>query len=655
MKKIRLTIGQKVLGANMIVLGIFVLNIFYSIGNFNELNQLIVYSSGNVIPSLEAIKDFKIMVNNSRTYITNWVYLSNNTEDKEAMKRILALGFPTLKDKISILKREWLKPNQAGEVDSIIIRYDELLRVQQRIMQTLSEEEDYNDFSKKFFAEEAINKEIIPVSYNLIDRLEFLMKEKESEKNKLDRQISDILNSLQFSLILFGASVVLVSVVLSFLAFKQITIPISHINKKMNQLSRGMMPTLNEKLYSSLQNDEIGDMLRGMRRLMTGLKATAEFAREIGNGNYQATYTPLSEDDELGVSLVNMRNSLSKLANEAQQRNWANKELARFGDILRRNHDNLSLFYFEILSNLVQVTNSNQGAVFIINDYTDEISYMELQACYAWDKEKFLEKKVYKGEGLAGQAWQEENTIYITDVPENYIQISSGLGRKRPTNLLIVPIKANEFFYGVIELASFHLYEPFQIEFIEKIAESFAATLASVRVNERTRRLLEESNRLTNQMRLQEDALRQNMEQVLFTQNELKNQQIIWESKERLFNATRIVIETNYMFRILEINKLLTEKLGFMRSDILQTPLAMLFLSEEKFNRMKKELEKGSVYSGGFYLFRKDRTKIWLRVDATPIQKPNQETPNYVFYLEDISSMKEEQEPSDLISFIKPN
>ncbi|MCS7005452.1 MAG: PAS domain-containing protein [Cytophagales bacterium] len=649
LKKLRFTIGQKVLGANIVVLGIFTVNIFYSFSNFNRLQELIAYSFENVIPSLEAIEDFKIMINNSRSYITNWVYLPENKDDKEDMKRILVLSFPTLKDKISILKKSWKKPTQASEVDSIIIQYDEVLRIQQRIMQTLAEEEDYNDFSKKFFAEEAINKEIIPASYTLVDRLEFLIKDKENEKNKLDRQIHEILNSLQLSLIIFSISLVSVCIILSFLAFQQITIPISYFNEKMSQLSRGIMPNVEGKIFQRIQNDEIGDMLRGLRRLVSSLKATAAFAHEIGSGNYQATYQPLSEEDELGMSLINMRNSLAKLANEAIQRNWVNKELAHFGDILRRNHDNLSVFYSEILSNLVQVTSSNQGAVFIINDFQKETPYMELQACYAWDKEKFLEKKIYKGEGLAGQAWQEGNTIYITDVPENYIQISSGLGRKKPTNVLIVPIKVNELIYGVFELASFHHYEPYQIEFVEKVAESFASTLTSVRVNERTRRLLEESTRLTNQMREQEEALRRNIEQLLTTQQELKQQQLIWESKEKLLNNTRIVIETNHNFRILEINKLLTEKLGFNRADILQTPLAMLFLSEEKFNRMKKELEKGKIFTGGFYLFRKDRTKIWLRVDATPILKHQQELPHYVFYLEDVAVLKEEQQDTILV------
>jgi transcriptional regulator with GAF, ATPase, and Fis domain len=142
---------------------------------------------------------------------------------------------------------------------------------------------------------------------------------------------------------------------------------------------------------------------------------------------------------------------------------------------------------------------------------------MSMKACYAWDKKKFLNHKIHKGEGLAGQSWQEGDLIYLTEVPQNYIRITSGLGDANPTSVLIVPLKVKRQIFGVVEIASFGQFQDFEIEFVQKIAESIASTISSVKINARTQRLLEESQEMTEQMRAQEEEMRQNMEELQAT------------------------------------------------------------------------------------------------------------------------------------------
>jgi PAS domain-containing protein len=130
------------------------------------------------------------------------------------------------------------------------------------------------------------------------------------------------------------------------------------------------------------------------------------------------------------------------------------------------------------------------------------------------------------GEGLAGQVAREGDTLHITDVPDQYATITSGLGKANPRSIIVVPLKSNEVIQGVLELASFQDFEPFEICFVEKLAESIAATLTSVRGSEQTHRLLEESRQLNEHLRTQEEVLHRNAEEMQRVQEEMRRKEM---------------------------------------------------------------------------------------------------------------------------------
>lgn len=266
--------------------------------------------------------------------------------------------------------------------------------------------------------------------------------------------------------------------------------------------------------------DELADIASSLNTLKSDLVQKAHFAEAIRNGNLEVSYKPDSADDQLGHALLKLKDNLHIVKEEDQKRNWTTDGLARFVEVLRSNKK-IDALVHDITKNLVSLLQANQGAIFVLNDSETGEQHLEMMACYAFNRTKFLTKKIAIGEGLIGQTFLERQTIYLNEVPDDFVRITSGLGEANPRNLLIAPLKVNEDVVGIVELASFKTFQPHEIAFVEKIGENIAHTILSFRTNEHTQRLLDESHQQAENLRAQEEELRQNQEELQATQEEI--------------------------------------------------------------------------------------------------------------------------------------
>ncbi len=253
-----------------------------------------------------------------------------------------------------------------------------------------------------------------------------------------------------------------------------------------------------------------------------------EFALEMSDGNYNYNFEVLSEKDSLGKSLNVLKEKLIQSKAEHDQRavedkirNWSNAGVAKFNDLLRSNNNNIKKLAYIIIENLVDYVGANVGGIYLVEGETESDKRIELLSAYAYDRRKYLTKSYATNEGLLGACCQEKKPIFLKKIPNDYIEIGSGLGSQIPTCLYLVPLLVDEEVLGIIEIASFDLLDNYKIELINQLADSIAGTFIGVRLNMRTASLLEESNRRAEEITQQEEEMRQNLEEMQATQEEL--------------------------------------------------------------------------------------------------------------------------------------
>ncbi|MEO7988234.1 MAG: GAF domain-containing protein [Chryseolinea sp.] len=620
---LRLTIGTKILGSFLILILLFVGIVSLIFWKGNVIDNVAKSSRDNYRPSQEAIRELVLLVTRSKMLVTNWVYLSTNEEDKKALKVLQDTDYPALEGRIKKLMTTWESDSQRMWMDTVFLKFDELVEIQKSSIQaTLQSFESYEDGMVKLLAEDAISSQIIPRTADLIKLLDKISSEQNKVTAESDQNVLDSIASLKNFTIALGILIVLIALGSAIFLMRSITQPVNFLKNVVVKLGKG---ELVEEKQAKFSNDEIGEMAYAMDNLVTGLRGTTTFAENIGSGNYQSNFKPLSEHDVLGNALINMRDNLSKVAEDDKKRNWATEGLATFGEILRTNTNDIVKLSDEIIANLVKYLKANQGGLYIVDEgESGEEPTMSMKSCYAWDKKKFLNHKLHVGEGLAGQAWQEGDTVYLTEVPQNYIKITSGLGDANPTSVLIVPLKVNDEIFGVVEIASFSLFKDFEIEFVQKIAESIASTISSVKVNARTQRLLEESQQMTEQMRAQEEEMRQNMEELQATQEEMQRSQSETESTLSAIHGSLSVVDYSVDGSVSKVNANFLDMFGYTQDEVIGEHHRIFVAKDEKsgeeYRQFWKDLSMGYPKKGTFKRINRKGETINVRSSFSPIK-----------------------------------
>ncbi|TAG53702.1 MAG: hypothetical protein EAZ27_10355 [Cytophagales bacterium] len=263
---------------------------------------------------------------------------------------------------------------------------------------------------------------------------------------------------------------------------------------------------------------EIEKLNAAFKKVIDSQKEITNVTTAISNGDYSKKAIIKSEKDILAISVNKMIENLKYSTEEEQKRKWTNEGYANFAELLRHK-ENLENTSYIALKYLIKYLNANQGGVFL-TEKTDRV-YLELKASFAYDKQKFNQKIIEISEGLVGQCFFEKEILILTDLPQNYINITSGLGYSNPNYIILLPITYNDSTNGVIEIASFTVFEDYKVDFLKRCVSLFASVVSNLKITDLTSNLLNDAQNQAELMKMAETEMRLNVEELTNLQDQM--------------------------------------------------------------------------------------------------------------------------------------
>jgi HAMP domain-containing protein/CheY-like chemotaxis protein/putative methionine-R-sulfoxide reductase with GAF domain len=274
--------------------------------------------------------------------------------------------------------------------------------------------------------------------------------------------------------------------------------------------------------------------------LTTQLRAISEVSQAVTQGDLTRSIAVEAQGEvaELKDTINKMIENLAGTTRANQEQDWLNSNMARFTGMLQGERD-LETVSRLIMSELTPLVGAGHGAFFLMESPDGEGDDFELRliATYGYKERKNVSTRFKIGEGLVGQAALEQKSILLTQAPEDYIKITSGLGEAAPVNVIVLPVLFEDQVMGVIELASFGRFTQVQQAFLDQLGESIGVVLNTIEANMRTEELLEQSQQLTMELQSQSEELQAQQEELQQTNKELEEQAASLKASEELLQT----------------------------------------------------------------------------------------------------------------------
>jgi len=284
------------------------------------------------------------------------------------------------------------------------------------------------------------------------------------------------------------------------------------------------------------------DLTENVNQLASNLtdqvRAMADVASSVTQGDLtrQITVEASGEVAELKDRVNQMIANLRDTTQQNAEQVWLKTNLARISSLMQGQRD-LQTVSRMLMSEISPLVKAQHGAFFMVDAEVEDKPTLKLVSSYGYKKRKSLSNEFGFGEGLPGQAALEMKSILVTNAPDDYVKVTSGLGESAPVNLMVLPILFEEQVLAVVELASLNPFGEVDLTFLDQLSETIGVVLSTIIANNRTEDLLEEQRRLAQELQSQSEELQSQQEELKHSNTELEDQAKSLRASEELLQT----------------------------------------------------------------------------------------------------------------------
>ncbi len=403
---------------------------------------------------------------------------------------------------------------------------------------------------------------------------------------------------------------------------------------------------------SGLYIPELRELDNVMQRHHSTFVKIRDLNHEIEEHRYNDTLDTLPKDNKFQFSYNKMLETLRLIAssendrkeNETRQ-NWIKQGIALINESMRIGTNQVDLLCDNILLNLLKYTDAVLGGIYLLLNEEDG-QYLQLVSSVALGKKKALRIKIQKGVGLVGTCALEKRSIYLDNLPDDYITVMSGLGRSKPKFLAIVPMLYDDELIAVVEIAFIRELKDYEKKFLETMADTVASALVTARINAKTEQLMQQFRTQAATLAKNEKLMQDNIKELKAEQQKSLEREADMKGLIDAVNNTILTIEYTTEGVLLTANDKYLKTMHYDLSEIQGVNVLDLVKTErEELETVIKNVSTtGEFYEKEMKRFTKSGDVRWLWSTYTPYYNYEGKITKILYFAIDITENKKHQE-----------
>lgn len=379
--------------------------------------------------------------------------------------------------------------------------------------------------------------------------------------------------------------------------------------------------------------------------------------REIESYRYDEELNTLSQDNQFQKSYNSMLNTLRKIAESERDRkskevseNWIAQGVAAINESMRIGSNKVDILSQNILMTLVKYTKAVFGGLYVYSK-EDDGEYLVLNAAVALNQKKAVKIKIEKGVGLVGTCALEKQAIYLEKLPDDYVNVFSGLGKSKPRVLAILPMLYDNELVAIVEIAFISNLQPHEKEFLSVISSTIASSLVTARINEQTEQLMRQFRSQADTLAQNEKQMSENIDKLKVEQQKSLEREVEMKGLIEALNNSMLTLEFSPSGKLMAANERFLKTMHYDMAEIQGVNIGDLCrYAQDEQNVMMSQVMQGKYFEKEIKRLTKTKEEKWLLASYTPYYNYEGKITKILFFATDITANKKQQEKLDGIN-----